>query len=111
MSTDPIDKQMDALEFENLRLSFTPARIALLVTQIGELESRPLDPRTKCDLKAELQRLDDLKQHLASLRQLIRLLQALPEGIDRMLAVYWAQLRGRVSPDKGADEVVDGIHA
>ena len=84
MPKNPIDKQIDALKFENLRLSFTLTR---LESHIRELESRPLDTRTDGDLKAKLRRWDDLKQYLASLRQIIRLLKTVPEGFDRMLAV------------------------
>lgn len=86
MSRDPIDKWLDALQFENYRLSFKPHLIhaEILESQIREMESLPLDKIAGDDLDAALKRLESLKQDLASTQQLLGLAAQLRNVRDQI---------------------------
>lgn len=108
MSRDPIDKWLDALQFENYRLQFKPNQIhaEILQSQIRELESQPVAGIAGNLLEETFHRLECLKQDLASVQQMID------------LAIQLRHLRDEIR-EKGfllysptdADEVLDGFHA
>lgn len=108
MSKDPIDKWLDALQFENYRLQFTPNHIhvKVLQSQIQQLESQPVDEIDGNDLEATLQRLGTLKQDLASVQQLMDLATELRKLRDEM------REKGLfLSPPVETDDVLDAMHA
>lgn len=107
MSRDPIDKWLDALVFENYRLQFKPNHIhaEILQSQIRELESQPVARIDGNHLEETLNRLECLKQDLASVHQMID------------LAVQLRHIRDQIR-EKGvllyspadADEVLDAFY-
>ncbi len=108
MSRDPIDKWLDALEFENYRLSFWPSpnHADMLESQILELESQPIADMSGDDLDTMLQRLENLKQDLASARQLIDCALQVRNLREQMRQKGILQ----INPDE-ADEALDGFHS
>ncbi len=108
MSRDPIDKWLDALQFENYRLQFKPNQIhaEILQTQIQQLESQPVAAIASNNLDETLHNLESLKQDLASVQHLIGLAVQLRSLRDQMREKGFLLF----SPDD-ADEVLDGFHA
>ena len=107
MSKDPIDKWLNALQFENYRLQFTPNPIhaKVLQSQIQELESQPVAQIDGNNLQATIQRLENLKQDLASVQQLINLATELRKLRDQMREKGFL-----LSNPEDTDEVLDGFH-
>ena len=108
MSIDPIDKWLDALHFENQRLSFrpNPMYVEILEEQIRKLESTPLDVAAGYELDEILQNLQSLKQDLASVKQLLSFAERLQNLRTQMRESGPLQY----SPDE-AEEVMNGFNA
>ena len=113
MPTEPIDKWLEALEFENHRLSFKPNVIQaeILASQIRELESQPVDTMADGDLEARLERLDALKQHLASIRQVVGFARPLYPIAHQLLELARDRGPANWNPVKEAVEAFDRIIA
>ena len=107
MSSNTVDKWLDALRFENYRLQFRPHPIDAeeIRSQIQALEARPVATIAHGDFDTLLHKLDSLKEDLASVEQTIELLSQIRE------------LRGQIR-EKGfleydvdqAGEVIDNLH-
>lgn len=108
MTKDPLDKWLDALYFENYRLQFKPnqTHAAILKAQIRELESQPVADIAGNDLVATLHHLEQLKQDLASVQQLIELAKQL-----RKLREQMREKGFLLYSQSDADEVLNGFHA
>ena len=72
MSKDPIDKWLDAMQFEIFRLKSTnnPLSTEVLESRIKQLESMPVTKGTRQNLKEKFHQLESLKCDLQSLRVL-----------------------------------------
>lgn len=108
MTKDPLDKWLDALQFENYRLQFKPnqTHAEILKAQIRELESQPVADIAGNDLVATLHHLEQLKQDLTSVQQLIELAKQLRNLREQM------REKGFLSySPSDADEVLNGFHA
>lgn len=72
MSRDPIDKWLDAMQFEIFRLSpqHYAFRTELLESRIKQLESMPVTKEARTDLQQKLHQLKCLKQDLRFYRAL-----------------------------------------
>ena len=90
MSKDPIDKWLDAMQFEIFRLS---PNTELLESRIKQLGSMPVTKGSRNNLKEKLHQLECLKQDLQSLRML--------EVSTRKLQQVKAQALGGRSLDRG----------
>ena len=97
MSKDPIDKWLDAMEFEIFRLSskHQPGSTELLESRIKQLGTMPVTKETRINLKQKLYQLECLKQDLQSLRVLHISIQKLQQAI--------AQAREKRSLDRGQE--------
>ena len=103
-----MDKWLEALRFENYRLSFTPNPIhaEMLQSHINRLESEPTAGLSTDELDGKLHRLEAMKKDLASVNQLISLREKL-HGVSQQL-----QKEGyfQFSPED-AIETFDGLNA
>ena len=86
MSKDPIEKWLDAMQFEVFRLkSFTPFSTEVLESRIKQLEPMPVTEGARINLNAKLRELKCLKQDLQSIRVLERSVRKMRQATDRVL--------------------------
>ena len=85
MSKDPIDKWLDAMQFEMFRHKYTnnPLSTEMLESRIKQLESMPVTKGARKNLKEKFDQLECLKRDLQSLRLLASSYRKLQQWRDQ----------------------------